>query len=68
METTLTHPSSVVGKNAVSYSGEVEIVGSSMLRGRTGVGGKVCLGDSSLEGSLDPEVVDQVESIQDQAV
>ena len=68
METTLTHPSSVVGKNAGSYSGEVEVVGSSMVRGRRRVGGTGRLGDPSLEGNPDPEVVDQVASIQDQAV
>ena len=68
METTPTHPSLVVGKNAGSYSGEVEVVKSSMVEGRRRVGGKERLGDSSLEGNLDPEVVDQVESIQDEAV
>ena len=67
METTPTRPSLVVGKNVGSYLGEVEVVGSSMMRGLTYVGGKERPGDLLLEGSLDPEVVDQVESIQDQA-
>ena len=68
METTPTRPSLVVGKNAGNYSGEFEVVESLMVRGRRHVGGKGRLGDSSLVGDLDPEVVDQVESIQDQAV
>ena len=63
METTPTRPGLVVGKNVGSYLGEVEVVGSSMMRGRTDVGGKERLGDRLLEGSLDPEVVDQVELI-----
>ena len=67
METTPARPSLVVGRNVGSYSGEVEEVGSSMMRGRTDVGGKERPGDLLLEGSLDPEVVDQVVSIQDQA-
>ena len=67
METTPTRPSLVVGKNVGSYSGEVEVAGSLMMRGRTYVGGMERPGDLLLEGSLDPEVVEQVESIRDQA-
>lgn len=54
-------PGLVVGKNAGCYLGEVEVVESPMVRGRTDVGRKERLGDLLLEGSLDPEVVDQVE-------
>lgn len=68
VETTPTRPSLVVGKNVGSYLGDVEVAGSSMVRGQTDWGGKERLGDLLLEGSLDPEVVDQVELIQSQAL
>ena len=61
METSPTRPGLVVGKNVGCYLGEIEVVESSKVRGRTDVGGKERLGDLLLEGSLDPEAVDQVE-------
>ena len=61
METSPTRPGLVAGKNVGCYLRRVEVVESSMVRGRTDVGGKERLGDLLLEGSLDPEVVDQVE-------
>ena len=67
-ETTTTRPSLVVEKNVASWSKDVEVAGSWTVRGRTDVGGKACLGDWLLGENLDPEEVDQVELIRNQAL